>query len=102
MHRESTDVRQLFRQEGKLAVTSRNPATGERYLAVFNTSDNREPTKIHVNMQDLEISRRYVVHNLWTGEPVDASGGDFFVELRPHACGLYALKEEQPDERQQP
>jgi hypothetical protein len=93
MHRESTDVRQLFRQEGTLAVTSRNPATGERYLAVFNISDKREPTKIHVNMQDAGFGHLRVAHNLWTGEQVEVSGENFSVELRPHACGLYALND---------
>jgi hypothetical protein len=93
MHRESANVRQLFQQEGKLAVTAYNPATGERYLALFNISDNQEPMKIQVPLQDAGVTRPSVARNLWTGEAVEASGDTFSVELRPHACGLYAFKE---------
>jgi hypothetical protein len=93
MHSEATNVRQLFKQDGQLAVASDNPLTGERYLAVFNISDNPQPLKIQVSLPDLKVSRRCVARSLWTGEQADASGDTFSVELRPHACGLYVFRE---------
>jgi DUF1680 family protein len=94
MHRESTDVRQLFQQDGKVAVTSRNPLTGEHYLALFNISDLQKPAEIRVNLKDVGINNKYTIKNLWTGESPDFSGETFSVTLQPHACGLYALKPE--------
>ncbi|MDR0574350.1 MAG: hypothetical protein LBG96_10035 [Tannerella sp.] len=93
MHRESTEVRQLFQENGKVAVTSRNPVSGEKYLAVFNISDNPAPTTIQVDLQSVGINGKCTVKNLWTGETTDISGETFSVNLRPHACGLYIFKE---------
>ncbi|MDR1381572.1 MAG: glycoside hydrolase family 27 protein [Tannerella sp.] len=92
MHRESAEVRQLFRQDGRLAITSRNPLSGERYLAVFNTSDRPEPADITINLQDIGIKGKCEVHNLWTGETSTATDGTLAVSLRPHACALFTCK----------
>jgi hypothetical protein len=94
MHREGTDVRQVFQQDGKIAVTSRNPFTGERYLAIFNSSDRQKSMKIQVNLQDIRVTGACTAKNLWTGELQDCTGETFSVTLSPHACGLYALKPE--------
>jgi hypothetical protein len=93
MHCESTDVRQLFQQDGKVSITSRNATIGERYLAVFNISDNPEPVEIQGNIKDIGINKKSVATNLWTNETSDVSGEIFSVKLRPHACGLFTIKE---------
>ncbi len=92
MHREGTDVKQLFQQDGKVAVTSFNPKTKERYLAVFNLSDGKEPVEISVSLSDLGIRKKARVKNLWTGKPVGKFKDRFSVLLAPHASGLYSLK----------
>ncbi|KAK9670801.1 Alpha galactosidase C-terminal beta sandwich domain [Popillia japonica] len=92
MHRESTDVRQLFRQDDKLAIASRNPETDEAYLAVFNTGDDK-PAEISVNLKDVGLNGNCKVINLWTGEEVGIVSNDFEVTLNPHASGLYKLSE---------
>jgi hypothetical protein len=91
MHRESSGVRQLFQQDGKVAVMSRNSITGETYLAIFNISDNPEPMKIQFNVKELGIAEPGEVVNLWTGETSNVSGEIFSVTLRPHACGLFSI-----------
>lgn len=93
MHRESTDVRQLFQGNGKVAVTSRNPLSGEKYLAVFNISDNSEPMIISIDLQDMEINNTVQVNDLWTGETMNVTNGILSVGLHPHACGLFVCKE---------
>ena len=96
MHREGTDVRQLFQQDGKLAVTSRHPKTGGRYLAVFNISDHAEPMKISVTLSDVGIFRKCTVINLWTGKDEGTISGEFSVTLPAHVSGLYLLTEIPP------
>ena len=92
MHQESTDVRQLFQQEGKVAVTSRNAKTGERYLAVFNLSDGTEPVAVSVNLTDLGVGKRATITDMWTGKPLKKAGGPFSVTLPAHASGLYSIR----------
>jgi hypothetical protein len=90
MHRESTEVRQLFQQDGKVAITSRHPKTGDRYLALFNISNNPEPMEISVNLSDLDIQKGKVV-NMWTGKSAGNVEKVFSVSLSAHACGLYKI-----------
>ncbi|QJD78866.1 glycoside hydrolase family 27 protein [Spirosoma rhododendri] len=92
MHRESTDVRQLFQQDGKVAVTSRNPKTGERYLAVFNLSESKEPVAVSVNLADLGIAKKATITNMWTGKPLQKAENTFSVTLPAHASGLYSIR----------
>jgi hypothetical protein len=90
MHRESTDVVQLFQDESKVAITSRNPETEEVYLALINKSDD-SPVEISVNLRDLGLSGDVKVMNMWTGESLGMVSNDFAQTLSPHASGLYKL-----------
>ena len=92
MHRESDNVRQLFQRDGKLAVTSDNPLSGDKYIALFNISDNPEPMEIQVPLKDIGIDAKCEVINLWTGESLGEADKVLSVELRPHACGLFICK----------
>ena len=88
MHRESTDVTQLFQDATKVAITSRNPKTHEVYLALFNISDDK-PETIRVNLKDLGLNGDCKVINMWTGEEVGVFSNDFAQTIVPHASGLY-------------
>jgi hypothetical protein len=93
MHRESTGIRQLFQENGKVAISSRNPVSGEKYLAVFNISDHPEPMDIPVDLQSIGISEKCTVKNMWTDESTDFTGKVFSVTLRPHECQLFVFKD---------
>jgi hypothetical protein len=92
MHREGTEVKQIFQQDGKVAVTSFNPKTKERYLAVFNLSDSKTPVEVSVNLSDLGISKKCKVKNMWTGKQAGKFRKIFSVPLAAHASGLYVIK----------
>ena len=92
MHREGKDVKQLFQADGKLAVTSVNAKTGERYLALFNISDNEKPLEIKVALSDLGISGKASATDMWTGKAVGKVTGNILVTLAPHSCRLFSLK----------
>lgn len=94
MHRESTDVKQLYMEDGKLAVTSKNPVTGEMYLALFNISDLEDSINIGIDLSKLGIEKSCTVKNIWTGEELGKSEGNFSQNLPAHSCGLYSLKVE--------
>lgn len=94
MHRESINVRQLFQENGKVAITSENPNTGEIYLALFNISDEVEPLEITAAVGETDANSKYTVTNMWTGESLGTCSTSFSQILGAHASGLYKLEKE--------
>ncbi len=92
MHRESEKVRQLFKTEEKLAVTSNSNTSDDIYLAIFNISDDENPLNIEVNLDDLGIEGSCTFINLWTGEEVGEYSTVFSKVLPAHASGLYKIQ----------
>jgi alpha-galactosidase len=90
MHRESSDVRQLFRQDGKVAITSKNKKTGDTYLGLFNISEN-SPVEVKINLADLNLKGNVKITNMWSGETVGIIKDSFSASFRSHASGLYKL-----------
>ncbi|WP_245600548.1 alpha-galactosidase [Flavobacterium daejeonense] len=90
MHREGTNVKQLFQKDGKVAVTSKNPKDGSIYLALFNISDNASE-KVAVRLADLGIKNAEVT-DMWTGKKIGAVKDEVTVTLNAHASVLYKLK----------
>jgi alpha-galactosidase len=92
MHAESTDVKFLFHDGEKVGVTSRNAKTGQRYVALFNLSDQTDQREVSVKLSDLGIKKLSEVTDLWAGKQVVSDGKQITVELKPHSCILYAVK----------
>lgn len=90
MHRESTDVRQLFQEEDRVAIASRNAVTNEVYLAIFNMDDEKT-IDVSVSLKDLGLNGDCSVMNLWTGERAEVISNSFSQSLKPHASGLYSF-----------
>jgi hypothetical protein len=90
MHRESSEVRQLFQTDDKLAITSRNIQTGEVYLAIFNLND-KENQIISIDFDELGISGSYNFTDLWSGKKAGNYENSFSQTLTPHASKLYKL-----------
>ena len=91
MHRESSEVRLLYQQDGKTAITSKNSKTGETYLALFNTSET-PGLELKVNLADLNLPGKVKVTNLWSGEKMGVKEGAFAQSFAAHASGLYKLR----------
>lgn len=92
MHSESSEVKSLFYDENKLAITSKNLTTGEVYLAIFNTSDEEGLEEISVNLADLGLENECTVTDLWSGEIAGKFSGSLSEKLAPHACALYSIQ----------
>lgn len=69
MHAESSEVRQLNNENGKLAITSKNEKENYIYLALFNTSD-KENLDVEVKLETLGLIEEVKITNMWTGEEV--------------------------------
>lgn len=90
MHRESTNVSQLFHNDGKIAITSRNAKTKDVYLALFNINNDKE-TDISVNLKDLGLTGDCQVVDMWKGEKLGKVTSSFTQVLRPHGSVLVKI-----------
>ncbi len=90
MHREGTDVKEILNDGSQLVISSKNKKTGEKYLAIFNLSD--EEKKIVVPLKNAGISGSKEATLLWSGKKIGKVRGKLKVDLKPHACMLYKLK----------
>ncbi len=90
MHRESSNVRQLYRKDNKIALTSENTATGERYLALFNM-DGHSTQNLAVNLAELGLQGDCRATELWQNQTLTFSDS-IHSNLRPHAAVLYKIQ----------
>jgi hypothetical protein len=91
MYRESTNLHQLYYEDGKIAVTSQNPFTGEIYLALFNISDQENPMHMGIELSKLGIDGSCKIVDMWSGENLGEFSGSFERELNVHACCLLKI-----------
>jgi hypothetical protein len=91
MHAESSGVHQLYRLNGKIAITSKNAGEDLTYLALFNISDSSR-LNLEVRLSDLGIMGNAKITNMWTGNDEGIFNDDFSYNLEPHASGLFKIK----------
>ena len=89
MHRESEDVRQLFLEDGKAGITSRNKNTGAVYLALFNLGE--EPVTVSATTESLGIEGNFSLTDLWSGDSAESASALISADLAPHASVLYLI-----------
>ena len=78
------------RELDKVAITSRHPQTGEVYLALFNTSDEKE-ISVGVELKELGIEGTAEITDLWTGQSLGKVSAKVEQKLSPHASVLYKI-----------
>ncbi|MDR0540841.1 MAG: alpha-galactosidase, partial [Dysgonamonadaceae bacterium] len=82
---------QIFQKDGKVAVTSKNPKTGETYLALFNLKD-AENQDISVNFNELKLSGKHSVSDMWSKKSLGEFENEFSANLKPHSCILLKIR----------
>lgn len=87
MHKKSVDTRMLYYDTEKVVITSRHPQTGAIYLALFNTSDDKE-LSVGADLKQLGIEGPVEVVDLWTGQNLGKVSDKIERELKPHASIL--------------
>ncbi|MDT3403716.1 glycoside hydrolase family 27 protein [Mucilaginibacter terrae] len=92
MHKESTDVKQVFQQDGKVAITSFNPKTGEHYLALFNTINTPGLIEVSVNLPEIGINKKVKITDMWSGKSVGTADKKLTAQVAATSAVLYSLK----------
>jgi len=92
VNQHSANNRQLFNTDDLVAWTADDPKSGDKYLAVFNISDNGKVSeKIAVRLSQLGVKGTCVVKDLWTNKVVGNFGDEFAPVIKRHSAGLYRI-----------
>ena len=89
--KKSANNKPLFNEADKAAWIADDPASGAKYLAVFNKADRSGADKIPVNLKALGFNSRCFIKDLWTGKELGAFSGEFAPEINKHGAGLYRV-----------
>jgi hypothetical protein len=89
----SSNNKQLFTTNDKAAWIADDPATGDKYLAVFNIADSltQEGDKIPIMLKDLGINTTCTITSLWTGKQLGQFSKEFSPAINRHGAGLFRI-----------
>jgi len=91
VNQQAENSRQLSRQQGKIIWTSNSLDKKYKYLAFFNL--NETETEISIDLNELGISGKVEVNDLWEGKKGGSYNGKFSAIVNPHGAKLFKLKE---------
>ncbi len=90
VNQASTDNQPHFVEDGTRIWSARpEGAAGDRYVALFNTTDKPKAVGIPLRLLGLPASVRGI--DLWSGQSLGAVAGRLERMLPPHGAGLYRL-----------
>ncbi len=90
-NQNSRNGNQLFRENDLIAWTADDPATGDKYLALFNASDKPGETTITVSFEQMGLKGAHTVTDLWSGEKTGKFRNNFSAPINSHGAGLYRI-----------
>ena len=86
----SVDNQPHFEADGTRIWSARDPATGDRYLALFNTT--AQPKEVGFGLDRLGLAGASGVRDLWVGAELGPAAGRLAMTLPAHGAGLYRLR----------
>jgi hypothetical protein len=93
MLKKSVNNKELFNEKDKIAWVADEPGTGDKYLALFNASDNIQLVSISLSKQ-LGLKTGCTIKNLWTGGKEKSSADLLTSTINPHGAVLYRLSKQ--------
>ena len=89
--KNSRNNKELFRTKDMAVWTAEEPGTGDKYLAVFNLSDEAIPMKITVSLKQLGFSGICHARDLWSKTVSGPFKDEFTATVNAHGSGLYKI-----------
>ncbi|MEM9719835.1 MAG: glycoside hydrolase family 27 protein [Bacteroidota bacterium] len=89
INQASTDNRQVFKSDTEAFWVATDPQTGDRYLGLFNLSEEDKWITFNFELEYLRDS--YLVRDLWEKKDVGKYEKEFAAKLPAHGAGLYRL-----------
>ncbi len=91
VNQHSINGKQLFRENDLIAWTADDPKTGDKYLALFNTTDTISSAEITVDFNQLGLTGTHAIKDLWTGQKLGKFTDSFSRKINRHGAGLYRI-----------
>lgn len=88
---KSENNKPLFNDPEKAVWIADEPATGAKYLAVFNKKDGPSAARIPVEFKKSGIQGSCTITDLWSGKTLGVFSNEFAPEINPHGAGLYKI-----------
>ncbi len=86
----SANNRQLYRQNDLIVWTADNPRKEEKYVAFFNAGELPQ-AEIKVTFDQLGLTGKHSVKDLWTGKNLGKFTGSFSSVINRHGAGLFKI-----------
>jgi lysophospholipase L1-like esterase len=83
------NAHQVFNGNGRIAWMSDVPGSRDKFLALFNTTD--DATNVSVLTVELTLSPGVRIRDLWQQKDLGDVVGSFNCQLPPHGSGLYRV-----------
>ena len=91
VNQHSINGKQLFRRNDLIAWTADDPETGDKYLALFNAADHSGTAEISVKFEEMGLSGKHVISDLWSGQSLGKFVDVFSRAINHHGSGLYRI-----------
>jgi hypothetical protein len=85
----STDNRQVFRNDKAACWIARDPSSDDRFVALFNLQD--QIAVVRLDLEQEMLRGRWRVRDLWAHKDLDSIEKRLMMHLGPHGAGLYRL-----------
>jgi hypothetical protein len=90
MNQHSKNNRLLFKDNDIYVWTADSPQ-GDKYVAIFNARDGKQPEKITIKLDQLGIEGEVSIKELWQNATLGTFIHEFSVAVPKHGVGLYKL-----------
>jgi hypothetical protein len=90
VNKNSTNNRQLFRDENHVAWVADVPGNKDKYLAVFNISEDNN-LKAEIDLKELGFEEKVSIRDLWAHEDMGEFEVVFSPKVESHGAGMYKI-----------
>ncbi len=89
VNQNSENNRQLFREDNKIAWIADIPNSKDKYLAVFNTGEEKE--LVLVSLNELGFEGDVQIRDLWEQKNLGTNSNEFLPEVEAHGAALFRI-----------
>ena len=93
VNQDSSGNRELFWRGDRIGWVANVPGCGDKYVALFNLSDDIKPVRMKVVFRKLRLAKKCHVRDLWKRRDIGCFEKVFMPLIPAHGAGLYRIRE---------
>ena len=91
VNQHSTNNRELFARGNEITWVADVPRSSDKYLALFNVSDDATPSEIRVSCKELGLNGSCKLRDLWALRNLEGSLKEIVATVNRHGARLYRV-----------